>query len=251
MKINEYYKADFLNFIKKEKNIFLEKLNKPEAIIIKSFYSSEKILEIRNNCYASGLTTEPSWHPLKEQCPDYHRLHDNYPGAYVKQKFHAFYHHGYIDGNNKLFSFFSEIFEIKNFLATRNYNLKNSPLKRVVARVNVHHYPVGGGYQMEHIDPAQDFAKVQTLICASKKGEDFEKGGVFARMEKGGTKYYLDDFLDPGDLLIISPDIHHGVDPIDPSLDYSPYSNNGRWMILPLFVTSDYDWSGNEKPKQV
>jgi len=251
MKVNKYNKKDFLDFVFNDKEGFLEKLKTPEALIIREFYPSEKIHELRNLCFDRGITSESTWHPLKEGCPDYHRLHDNYPGAYVKQKFHAFYHHGYLKENEELFQYFSEIFELKNYLSDAVYSTKGLPLEKLVARINVHHYPVGGGYQAEHIDPARDFARIQTLICGSKKGVDFQNGGVFGRMEKGGTKYYLDDYLEPGDLLIISPDIHHGVDPIDPNEPYSWNKNSGRWMILPLFVTSDYNWEDNIKPKQV
>ena len=207
-------------------------MNAPEAFIIKEFYPSEFVLGLRNDCFNRGLKIEPSWHPLKVECPDYHRLHDNYPKAHVKQKFHAFYHHGYEKDNKSLFESFSEIFEIKNFLADNHYEVYNKPSDKVIARVNVHHYPRGGGYQMEHIDPANDFARIQTLICASHKGQDFKSGGVYARTENNGLKYFLDDSVEPGDLLIISPDIQHGVAPIDEKLPY----NSLVFLVLYIYI---------------
>jgi hypothetical protein len=251
MDLHEMSKEDFLHQLYNNKESLMQLLNKPDAIVVKSFYPKQKVLSLRNSCFKRGMETDAEWHPLKEGCPDYHRLHDNYPQAYVKQKFHAFYHHGYQTKNAELFDDYKEIFEIKNFLADKEYSIHNSPKDRIVARINVHHYPRGGGYQMEHIDPANDFARIQTLICASEKGKDFFEGGVYGREHEKGKKYFLDDYLKPGDLLIISPDIHHGVHPIDEEEEYSWRTNDGRWMILPLFVVSDYNWKENIKPIQV
>ncbi len=50
---------------------------------------------LRNRAFEWGQTEEASWPPFYDNCPDYHRLYDNYPKAYVKQKFHGFYHRNY------------------------------------------------------------------------------------------------------------------------------------------------------------
>ncbi len=52
-------------------------------------------------------------------------------------------------------------------------------------------------------------------------------------------------------MLVMTPAIRHGVAPIDPEYDYSPDTNDGRWIILPIFVHSDYPREQNIKPKQV
>jgi hypothetical protein len=253
MKLNIIKKPEFIELAYNNTAQFLERINAPEVFVVKEFYPRNLIIELRNKMFDWGLKSEPSWHPLLDDCPDYHRLHDNYPGAYVKQKFHAFYKHGWYPANQGLFDTFREIYDLKNYLGgfEKNSFLSNKPSQHVVARLNVHHYPKGGGYQAEHIDPKGAFAVVQTLIAASQHGQDYKEGGVFGREKQGGELHYLDQYTEIGDLLIISPGIPHGVSPIDPQENYSWKTNDGRWMILPIFLHSDYPNPETVKPKQI
>lgn len=253
MKITEIARQDFIARIYEEPGEFLRRIDSPEAFIVKGFYDAQSIRDFRDLAFQVGLNSEPSWHPLRDDCPDYHRLHDNYPKAHVKQKMHAFYYHGWYPHNKERFDFFSEIFLIKNVLAgypEREF-LDNVPSDGYIARVNIHHYPKGGGYQAEHIDPVGKHAQIQTLIAASEFNRDYAQGGVFARSAPGADKVYLDARLQVGDMLVMSPGIHHGVDPIDPELPYEWRTNDGRWMVLPLIVSSDYPNAPGTKPAQV
>ena len=194
MKINQITKDEFLNFVYEDSDLFLEKIRTPEIFIVKNFYSTEKCQNLRKITYEWGQKTPSSWHPFIDDCPDYHREHDNYPKAYVKQKFHGFYRHNYYIENNEVFQMFKEIFDVKNFLAGFKLNqfIDNIPSEGILPRVNVHHYPKGGGYQAEHIDPDGPFAQIQTLVIASTFGVDFKVGGVYARKELNSKKYYVD-----------------------------------------------------------
>jgi hypothetical protein len=252
MRVNEISRQDFMDLVYSRTNEFMERINSPEAFVVKAFYNARHILQLRNTAFQVGLTSEASWHPLHNDCPDYHRLHDNYPKAHVKQKLHAFYYHGWYPHNKDQFDFFSEIFLMKNFLAgfPETEFLGNVPSDGFIARINIHHYPRGGGYQAEHIDPLGKHAQIQTLIAASEFGKDYSKGGVFARSDAGAEKAYLDPYMKPGDLLVMSPGIQHGVESVDPDLSYDWRSNDGRWMILPIIVSSDYDAKAT-KPVQV
>lgn len=253
MKVNVISKSDFFKLALNSTELFFEKIKSPEAFIVKEFYPKEFILNLRNKAFIWGQTEEATWYPFYDDCPDYHRSHDNYPQAYVKQKFHGFYHHNYTKTNSEIFNQMKDIFILKNKLAGFEDEafFNNKPSDGILPRINVHHYPLGGGYQAEHIDPAGPFAQIQTLIVASEYGKDFKKGGVYAREKEGAEKFYLDQHTAIGDLLVISPAIPHGVEAIDPEQNYSPNTNNGRWMILPLFLYSDYPNEKNIKPKQV
>ncbi len=253
MNVHTLTKAGFLELALHETETFFRMIKQPEAIIVKHFYSPEFVLELRNKAFAWGQREPASWHPFLDDCPDYHRLHDNYPKAYVKQKFHGFYHHSYTQNNTAIFEQMKDIFILKNKLAGFEPEsfLHNKPSDGILPRINVHHYPKGGGYQAEHIDPAGPFAQIQTLIVASAYGTDFKTGGVYARETEGGEKFYLDAYTEPGDMIVISPAIPHGVEPIDEYEPYSPDTNDGRWIILPLFLYSDYPHENNVKPKQL
>jgi hypothetical protein len=253
MRITEIARQDLNDLVYSRTEEFMERINAPEAFVVKAFYDSSEIRRLRDAAFQAGMASEASWHPLHDDCPDYHRLHDNYPKAHVKQKMHAFYYHGWYPHNKAKFDFFSEIFEMKNFLAglPKKEFLGNMPSDRYIARVNIHHYPRGGGYQAEHIDPVGKHAQIQTLVAASEFGSDYSKGGVFARSAAGAEKNYVDPLMKPGDLLVMSPGIHHGVDPVDPDVAYEWQSNDGRWMILPIIVSSDYPDPEATKPVQV
>jgi len=253
MKINIISKQDFFELSQKKTKEFLEKIERPEAFIVKNFYSSEFVLNLVDKTFKWGRSEEASWFPFYDDCPDYHRLHDNYPNAHVKQKFHGFYYHNYFKKNSQIFKMMSDLFILKNNLAGFNDDefMFNKPSDGIVPRINLHHYPQGGGYQKEHVDPSGPFAQIQTLIIGSNYGIDFNKGGLFARKTQEDEKIYLDQFTKPGDMIVISPKIPHGVDPIDPDLKYSVKSKKGRWIILPLFLFSDYKTNKAIKPKEI
>jgi len=253
MKVNQIEKQEFMSLVYQDTDRFLKAIMAPEAFIVQKFYPSAEILNFRKQVFENGLKTDPSWHPLYDSCPDYHRLHDNYPKAYVKQKMHAFYFHGWYEHNKSKFEYFREIFQIKNFLAglPENEFIECKPTSGYIARVNIHHYPRGGGYQAEHIDPVGLHAQIQTLVVASQFGGDFSSGGLYARTTANSDKFFIDEFTTPGDLIVISPGIHHGVAEIDPEENYQWEINDGRWMILPIIVASDYPNPNAIKPAQV
>ena len=253
MRINSLNRQSFLDLVYSRKEEFLARIHAPEIFVVKNFYEKKELLALRNHVFEIGLKTEASWHPLLDDCPDYHRLHDNYPQAYVKSKMHSFYFHGWFDHNRDLFKRFSEIFEIKCFLGgikASDY-VGSMPSSGAVARVNAQNYPSGGGYIAEHIDPNSNYALIQTLIQGSQPGRDFRSGGLFARRAPNAEKIFLDFHTEVGDLMVLSPAIPHGVDPIDPEMEYRWENNSGKWTFLPLIVASDYRDNKAAKPREI
>lgn len=246
-------KTDFLHLVFECKGEFLERIKEAEIFIVKGFYDSEKIVGFRKKVFDLGLSTDPSWHPLYDDCSDYHRLHDNYPAAYVKAKMHAFYFHTWQRQNKRFFTKFEEIFFIKNFLGgfAKKSFLSNIPSDGYVSRINVHNYPIGGGYQAEHVDQTGLQALIQTIIQASNYKSDFTAGGVYVRKDLDSPKIFLDEYTIPGDLIVFSPNLPHGVEPIDPEMDYNWKINKGRWVILPVIISSDYPHFKAAKPRQL
>jgi hypothetical protein len=54
-----------------------------------------------------------------------------------------------------------------------------------------------------------------------------------------------------GDLLVLSPDVRHGVAPVDPQAELDWDAADGRWMIMPIVIRSDHHADAGEKPRQV
>lgn len=253
MEVTDLTKAEFLRLIHETPQAFLERISEPEAFIVRRFYDPGEIRSWRQSVFELGQRSEPSWHPLYDGCPDYHRLHDNYPKAYVKARMHAFYFHGWYSANAGIFEYFREVFAVKNALAGHDGDafMRRMPSEGPIARVNFHQYPRGGGWLAEHADPASSFALIQTLVQASTWNADFSSGGLYARAREGAEKLYLDPISSPGDLLVLSPSIPHGVEPIDPQEDYDWKLDRGKWTIIPIIVNSDYEAPDNIKPRQL
>ncbi|MEM9281864.1 MAG: hypothetical protein AAGA96_08565 [Verrucomicrobiota bacterium] len=253
MKLTKISKEDFLEALYHETEAFLARIDSPEVFIVEKFYDGEEILNFRQQVFEKGTATDPSWHPLYDDCPDYHRIHDDYPKAHVKARMHAYYHHGWFEHNREVFDRFREIFDMKNYLAgfEPGHFITNTPSQHQVARVNLQNYPRGGGYIAEHIDPKSRFARLQTLVQASQIGVDYYSGGLFARETPKNDRFFVDEFTEIGDLMVLSPDIPHGLDPIDPEIELDWNRSDGRWIILPLILNSDYPSEENVKPREI
>jgi hypothetical protein len=184
--------------------------------------------------------------------PDYHRINDEYPCSWVKARMHSYYFHRFNERGH-LFDAFKDIFDLKHFLAGEEPDrfLETIPSDEVISRVVSHQYPRGGGYLAEHMDPASRFARLQTIIQASTPGEDFQTGGLYLRTAEGAEAISIDEHSEPGDLMVLSPDVRHGVAPIDPDAELDWSRADGRWMILPIILRSDYDMDPDTKPKAV
>jgi hypothetical protein len=246
-------REEFFDLAYHREDRLFEMMDAFEVLVVRRMYDPAELRSLRNRAFEWGQSTEPSWHPCLDGCPDYHRLHDNYPQAHVQSKMHAFYRHGYDERNATLMRYFAEVFAVKCHLAKAPPGsfITNTPSQGPIARVNIHHYPSGGGYQAEHIDPVSPFAKIQTLIMASEMGVDYETGGLYARTAPDGEPCHVDPHAQLGDMVVLSPGVRHGVAPVDPDRQYAPEENRGRWMILPIIINSDYPTPANVKPREV
>lgn len=220
------------------------------AYIVRGFLPEQLIDKIKKRCFDFSKNMPDSWHPCIDGCPDYHRLHNNYPQAYVKALQHAYYFHPW-NGNDELFEYFKDIFSLKISLSDRkefcNNYMNNIPSDGAIARIVVHQYPRGGGGQQEHIDPVSPYARIQTIIQASSPGTDFLNGGLYMNDPVVG-RIYLDKLTEKGDLIILSPGIKHGVAPVDAGHVFNWDEQDGRWIIMPIIINSDVSNDGYGKP---
>jgi hypothetical protein len=213
-----------------------------EVFIVRNFMSTLAVDKFKKFCVDFSNELEASWHPCIEGCPDYHRIHHQYPDAHVKSTQHGYYFHPWNDNFEYLNSFecFSEIFEFKA-RATGKKSIdfiSNTPSKGPIARILCHQYPPGGGGQDEHIDPVSPFATVQTIVQASDPGKDYLVGGLYINDSKYGV-INIDFLTRKGDLILISPGVKHGVARIDPHEPLNWRTQRGRWIIMPIIIHSD------------
>ena len=249
--IERISRQEFLDRAFGETDAFMASIEAGAAYVVDSFYPRERVLAFRERAQRWAAAEEPSWHPCLDGVPDYHRIVDDYPGAWVKSRMHAFYLHRF-NGNAELFDEFRDIFRLKNHLAGRPEDsyLETIPSDGVISRIVSNQYPRGGGYLAEHRDPTSEFARLQTIIQGSDPGEDFEQGGLYAHDDATGERLDIEPHSRMGDLMVLSPNVRHGVAPVDPGAELDWSRGDGRWMILPVIIRSDYDTDPENKPKQ-
>ena len=112
IKIHLVNKPEFNNLVNSAQ--FIKDINE-NIYIVKGYYSVREIDKIKQICLEFSNEIEPAWYPCVDDCPDYHRLHNNYPKAHVQSIQHAYYFHRW-NGNHSLFNFFSNIFNMKSVL---------------------------------------------------------------------------------------------------------------------------------------
>ena len=252
VQIERISRAQLLQRALHDTDAFMAALAGPTVFVVEGFYPAERVRALRAAIGARAAAEPPSWHGCLDGVPDFHRIVDDYPGAYVKSRLHAHYFHRF-NGNADLFAELHDIFRLKNALAGEPEDafLDAIPSDGVIARIVSNQYPRGGGYQAEHEDPTSPFARIQTIVQASDPGVDFREGGLYVRAGAGEEPVLLDPHSRMGDLLVLSPDVRHGVAPIDPDAELDWSATDGRWMVMPVVIRSDYDTDPSRKPRQV
>ena len=61
----------------------------------------------------------------------------------------------------------------------------------------------------------------------------------------------LDPLTEAGDMLVMSPSVVHGVDPIDPEFPLDWSRSDGRWIIMPIIIHSDHHQDPGAKPRML
>jgi len=112
---------------------------------------------------------------------------------------------------------------------------KNTPRNGTVSRMNLIYYPYETGLISTHKDP-MNLNKLVGLIYISAYKTDYDKGGFYIISNK--KKYVVDHHVESGDLLIFSPYIAHGVDPVSKLDINSNKTFDGRCVLQWSLVQS-------------
>jgi hypothetical protein len=241
-----------LDLVYCRKQDFLASIRRYDVYIVRSYCERESVLAFNEFLKTIRHASEPSWHPCLDGCPDYHRINDEYPKSYVRAKMHSYYFHRW-NLNRRVFQHFKEVFEIKNVLSgtDKDAHYDNVPSDGVISRIVSHQYPRGGGYLQEHVDPVNPFSLIQTIIQSSDYGVDYQQGGLYIRETEIAEPVFLDPHTRMGDMVVASPDVRHAVAPIDPNIALDWSKEDGRRMILPVIIRSDYNMDPQTKPRSV
>tara|TARA_Y100000389_G_C17385406_1_gene476718 strand:- start:63 stop:725 length:663 start_codon:yes stop_codon:yes gene_type:complete len=127
-----------------------------------------------------------------------------------------------------IFQFLKKLIDLQKITVLKKVNEKN-----ILRRVQVIHYPVGGGFFATHKHPRYP-TNYGLILNLSKRKRDFIKGST--------NFYYKKKIIDlekmkvnQGDLILFRFDLKHFISPIDPKEDLS-FSIKGRWtLVMPIF----------------
>ena len=231
-KIKEISLIEFKNQVFNRRDAFLDSLREGNAYIIKEAINKSKLISLRERIHKFGMTTKESWHDTKEGIPDFHQIDDELKFFKQRKKAHTYH---FFSWNKKDIEIYDLCTELLNLYAIINGNRENKfPFEitnpNVVNRLQVHHYPLGGGYMSQHKDP-DTYTKTIAVIYMSKYGIDYENGGLYFH-DKNNKPHSIDCLVDIGDMVCAYPTITHGCKEIDLNKDFNWKSPNGRWLIL-------------------
>lgn len=209
------------------------------VFIIKNVIDPDIIDQIKDYLKGIGSNSFPSYHLLKEGCPDFHRVNHFDQRSYVQSLMHQFVFHPWNQNIFDLFKVMKDIYIIKNILGGFEPEafLNNTPKDGHIARLSFHCYPTGGGCIKKHADPVGAHQNNVPVLQMSTKGKDYQDGGLYAIAEDGSV-IDIDAQMEKGDVLFFNAEIIHGVAPIDPKKNLDWLSFKGRWMMLASVIKS-------------
>tara|TARA_Y100000588_G_C13945866_1_gene792098 strand:- start:47 stop:859 length:813 start_codon:yes stop_codon:yes gene_type:complete len=203
-----------------------------DIFIVRKAIDSKSILKLREKIFNFGITTESLFHKISEGVPNFHQIVDENPKFKILMRSHNFHFFHWNKDQFGIFPLFGDILKLFQIISGYHPDYFNDrkPSSDLVTRLQIHHYPSGGGYMSSHQDPSQ-FVKAFFLTCMSSYNLDYFEGGLYV-LDSKNNKLFLDPKVFIGDLILGYPTLIHGVQPIDPTKTLDWNSIQGRWMFL-------------------
>ena len=228
---------EFAAKVEKQEDDFVEKivnsLYEGDIYIFKNAFTKFFLNSLRERVYKNFHSSEPGFHKMIENCPDFHRKQDEkiakkYVFPSIRHSYYWFHWNGdpmsVIPEINKKW----RVIKFLGGLDKKTYE-KNTPKDGIVDRFQVARYLPGIGKSELHTDP---YVNQRTFISIymSKKGEHYKKGGFYVLRE---NDVFLDveNDVDVGDMAIGYATVMHGVDTIDPGEKPDWSAKDGRWWL--------------------
>ena len=204
-----------------------------DVYIARRVIDPELVGEWRAYLEGIGRGSLPNYAPIEPGAPNFHRMNRNDPRAYVQGCFHQFVFFPWNQDPLELFAHCTPVYRMKNMLSGLGADmfLGQKPQDGCTARLAFQVYPRGGGFLQRHADPVDYHQLTVPIMQMTRKGVDFESGGLFVQMSDG-RDLVVDDIAEPGDVVYFNAACPHGVEPIDPGAPLRWTSFAGRWMLL-------------------
>ncbi|HJL43779.1 MAG TPA: hypothetical protein RMG48_20895 [Myxococcales bacterium LLY-WYZ-16_1] len=210
-----------------------ERIQGGDVYIARRVVSRERLEPIRDYLRRVGRNSLPNYHPIRRGAPNSHRMNRWDPRSYVGGCFHQFSFFPWNQDPFDLFELFRSVYQVKNRLSALDGSrfLGTEPDAGCTARLSFQVYPRGGGALKLHADPVDHHQLVVPSLALSRRGEDFETGGVYIEPEPG-RPVDLEGELDWGDVVYFNARQAHAVAPVDPDQPMDWLSFSGRWALV-------------------
>jgi hypothetical protein len=223
--------------IRKDENNYLvqakNSLKEHGFCIIKNFFPYEPLTKILKN-FRESFSAENDIRrtgPYKYKMPNFQRL-DLGDFSQVNARFSRMWtcfswNSGgeFEEPVKRMIAFRNELFSLGH--SEYIYDLEGTLLCDLP---KILHYPCGGGFMNRHHDIRDIPSVSNVLLSLSKRGENFESGGVYY-IDKNGQFLDLEDILDIGDLYMHALETYHGVKAIDVEKNVDLTTMQGRLAI--------------------
>jgi hypothetical protein len=189
--------------------------------------------DVREYLVGIGRGSLPNYAPIEVGAPNFHRMNRNDSRAYVPGCFHQFVFFPWNQDPFDLFSVCAPVYHLKNRLSgiAADKFLGIKPQDGCTSRLAFQVYPRGGGFLARHADPVDYHQLTVPILQITRKGVDFQAGGLFVQMADG-RDLVIDEVAEPGDVVYFNASCPHGVQPIDPDEPMRWTTFAGRWMLL-------------------
>lgn len=199
--------------------------------IVRRAVDSELLTQLREYLRGVAAGSLPNYQALVAGAPNFHRVYGD-PRSYVQGRFHQF---SFFPWNQDVFSLFErlrDVYRLNNRINgwPDDKYLGIEPEDGCTARLTVQAYPRGVGYIKKHTDAVGRHKFTTMSCCMSKKGEDFQTGGLYVGGADGDLD--LDAELQMGDVVWIHSHVPHEVQPIDPSVRADWIALQGKWTLI-------------------
>ena len=223
----------------KEESKFVEEFTNSvfsgDCYIMKKTFTKEFMEDLKIKTFNHFKDKPSTFHKILENyCPDFHRIITKEIGLKYALKCckHSFYFFPWNKDELKIFEPINEKWRIIKKMMGLKFNEyeSNTPKDKIVDRIQVLQYPSRDGFIELHEDPYK-FQKF--IICGymSKKGKDYNDGGVYF-IDQKGSEINAEDSIDVGDVGIGFATVQHGVAPVNKNKEPNWNDiNDGRWFL--------------------
>jgi hypothetical protein len=231
--IEEFGSIAEIHSSKRQFDLLAAAVHDRKVSVIRNVIERDYVQAVVSYLTQVGRNSLPSRHPLVPGCPNHHRVYQWDELSYVKGCYHQFAFFPWNEDIFQLFKKFSSIYRLRNLLSgvSPGRYLGTSPEDDCIARISFQFYPSAQGAMNKHMDPVDIHQKAVPILVMTKRGEDFHEGGLFYELDDG-SRIFVDELADPGDLVLTLAQVPHGIEMIDPDAKPDWLSFRGRWSAV-------------------